>query len=267
MREFYGTETKAWNAGWRWVLLEHNHQWYSPMFNDELDFDDLVKRHSRGGENKGSISLAKVKEVLKMIIAIELHFRDGGLAAFANCTNIVGMTEYGPSAYVMPTKCQGNPELGKLMKTVEETSYVEMYRDYGAGECNVSLAACHFKLTDDNHCFKFASDHSSCTTPDPYGIYARLLMQNDNHGPVAKIFELHSGDSVSFALNSGWQCSEINKKDIRQIMQAVGPSQATTAELFMSALLGCIDPTRGYEIFEEELDMFDDDIPFLRQQC
>lgn len=88
-------------------------------------------------------------------------------------------------------------------------------------------------------------------------------MQNDNRGPVAKIFELHGDDSVSFALSSGWQCSEINKKDMRQIMQALGLSQATTVELCMTALLGCINPTTEYRTFKEELDMFDGDIPIF----
>jgi len=86
LREYYGNETKAWNNGWRWVLLEHNHQWYPPTFEKENKSDDdsndnhndndtdkveeyneLVKRYSRGGKNKGSISSGKIKEVLDII--------------------------------------------------------------------------------------------------------------------------------------------------------------------------------------------------------
>jgi len=84
LREYYGNETKAWNNGWRWVLLEHNHQWYPPTFekenksdddsndnhndNDKVEeYNELVKRYSRGGKNKGSISSGKIKEVLDII--------------------------------------------------------------------------------------------------------------------------------------------------------------------------------------------------------
>ncbi|MGK3734182.1 MAG: hypothetical protein ACI8RD_000500 [Bacillariaceae sp.] len=68
MRQAYGSEDKAWNEGWRWIIHEHNHQWYPPAFPDEEAYCALVKRHSRGGKNKGSVSSGKVKEILEMIM-------------------------------------------------------------------------------------------------------------------------------------------------------------------------------------------------------
>lgn len=61
----YGGLDTAWNAGWRWMLLPMNHQWYPPSFDDDADYTALVKKVSRGGKNKGSLTSPKAREVLK----------------------------------------------------------------------------------------------------------------------------------------------------------------------------------------------------------
>ena len=66
----YGTENDAWNAGWRWELLPHNHQWYPPAHTDPA-YNALVEelgRFGRGGapgKNKGSLSTPGAAKVLQ----------------------------------------------------------------------------------------------------------------------------------------------------------------------------------------------------------
>ena len=50
----YGSLDDAWDAGWRHMLLPHNHQWYPPHFDDATN-SAMVTALSRGGMNKGSL--------------------------------------------------------------------------------------------------------------------------------------------------------------------------------------------------------------------
>jgi hypothetical protein len=216
---------------------------------------------------------------------VDSRFRDGGLLAwssFLRHNNILkqGVPEKSPPiTRDESAKCQGNPELSKLMETVVETSCMEINQEFGSdGECNVTLSAYEFNLTACNGCFKFAFDHSATVTPDPYGDYARLLMQVDD-GPVVKIFELHDGDTISFVLDSIYRCSkagrkipgwpkvtEISEQGMRAIMHALGLSQTTSTVQFMAELLRCIDKKMSYyEIFYSD-NLYDEelhDIPLI----
>ena len=70
LNEFYGGLDNAWNAGWRWLLLPNNHMWYAPT-HDSAEYDALVKKHARGGKNKGSIASPHLHHVLTMIAKIQ----------------------------------------------------------------------------------------------------------------------------------------------------------------------------------------------------
>merc|ERR1711907_715356 len=99
LRQKYGTgdanetrqeaEDRAWNAGWRWHMLESNHMWYPPKFekeegdgdglNDKIDaYNALVERYSRGKPGtkfKGSLPSgkggSKIAEIIEAIDEIE----------------------------------------------------------------------------------------------------------------------------------------------------------------------------------------------------
>jgi len=87
LRQKYGTEDRAWNAGWRWHMIEHNHMWYPPKFDKEGggelydnkidDYNARVKLHSRGKPStklKGSVSSVKIEEIVNKIDEIEEMF-------------------------------------------------------------------------------------------------------------------------------------------------------------------------------------------------
>lgn len=65
----YGSLDDAWDAGWRHMLLPHNHQWYPPHF-DDATYCAMVKALSRGGMNKGSLTTNNAKEVLKVVVTL-----------------------------------------------------------------------------------------------------------------------------------------------------------------------------------------------------
>ena len=171
----------------------------------------------------------------------------GGLSAFAHCGYKIKKVEHQESvAFILPVQCQGNRELENLMKTAENMSRVKMEQD--GGDFRFTLSAFDFKLTTTaNQCFQFSFVHSVAVTDEEYGSYGRLLMQKVNHlhelvRPTIQLFCLDDGAIETFNLSDySDHRNELEEKDMRKLMLLLGLTSATTAEVFMTALLAYIN--------------------------
>lgn len=171
----------------------------------------------------------------------------GGLSVFAHCGYKIKKVEHQESvAFILPVQCQGNRELENLMKTAENMSRVKMEQD--DGDFRFTLSAFDFKLTTTaNQCFQFSFVHSVAVTDEEYGSYGRLLMQKVNHyhelvRPAIQLFCLDDGEMQTFNLSDyPDRRKELKEKNMRKLMLLLGLASATTAEVFMTALLAYIN--------------------------
>ena len=232
--------------------------------------DTLLRQLAAEGFDTGSLLGAKStknnqqqQQQRKKYKTTSPNNNHGGLSAFAHCGYKIKKVEHQESvAFILPVQCQGDRELENLMKTAENMSRVKMEQD--GGDFRFTLSAFDFKLTTTaNQCFQFSFVHSVAVTDEEYGSYGQLLMQKVIHHhepvrPAIQLFCLEDGVIETFNLSDySDRRKELKEKDMRKLMLFLGLSSATTAEVFMTALLAYINVGHhdyGYKQLFDELE-------------